>query len=49
MAFADEAAHVGELGCQRLDRLAFAAERIGEVVDEDRARDLHLDRLGEGP
>ena len=49
IAFADEAAHVGELRRQRLDRLALAAERIGEVVDEDRARDLHFDRPGEDP
>src|SRR5439155_889798 len=42
-------AHVGELRRQRLDRLALAAERIGEVVDEDRARDLHFDRPGEDP
>src|SRR5919197_4192971 len=48
IAFANEAAHVRELRRQRLDRLAFAAERIGKIVDEDRARDLHLDRAGEG-
>ena len=49
IAFADEAAHVGELRRQRLDRLALAAERIGEVVDKHRAGDLHFDRLGEYP
>ena len=49
IALTDEAAHVGELRRQRLDRLAPAAKRIGEVVDEDRAGDLHFDRLGEGP
>jgi len=48
VAFTDEAAHVGELRRQRLDRLTLAAERIGEVVDEDRASDLHFDRPGEG-
>ena len=49
IAFADEAAHVGELRRQRVDRFALAAERIGEVVDEDRAGDLHVDRPSEGP
>ncbi|MBA7677504.1 hypothetical protein ES703_85762 [subsurface metagenome] len=34
---------------QRLDRLAFAAGGIGEVINQQRAGDLHLDRLCEGP
>ena len=49
IAFPDETAQVGELRRQRLDRLALAAERIAEVVDQDRAGDLHFDRPGEGP
>ena len=40
---------IRKLRRQRLDRFALAAEGIGEVVDEDRAGDLHLDRLGKGP
>ena len=49
IAFADEAADVGKLRRQRLDRLAPAAERIGKIVDQDRAGDLHFDRPGESP
>ena len=45
---ADEAADVGVLRRQRLDRLALAAAGVGEIVDKDRAGDLHFDRPGEG-
>ena len=49
VTFADEAPHIGKLRRQRLDRFTLAAEGIGEIVGEDRAGDLHLDRPGEGP
>ncbi len=44
IAFADEAAQVGKLRRQRLDRFALAAEGIGEIVGQDRAGDLNFDR-----
>ncbi|MGY3117561.1 hypothetical protein ACVWXQ_001498 [Bradyrhizobium sp. S3.14.4] len=44
IAFPDEPAQV-RIGCRkRLDLLALAAGGIGDVVNECRARDLHLDR-----
>ena len=49
ITFADEAAQIRELRRQRLDRLALAAERIVDVVSEDRAGDLHFDRFGKCP
>ena len=49
IAFPDEAAQVGKLRRQRLDRFALAAKGIADVVGQDRAGDLHFDRLGEGP
>ena len=49
IAFADEAAHVRKLRRQRFDRFALAAERIGKVVGQERAGDLHLDGSGEHP
>ena len=49
IAFADEAPQVGQLRRQRLDRLALARDGIDEVVGQDRAGDLHLDRPREGP
>jgi hypothetical protein len=39
----------GNCAASALTGSPLAAERIGEVVDEDRAGDLHFDRLGEGP
>ena len=34
---------------ERFDRLALAARGIGNVIDERRTRDLHLDRPCEDP
>src|ERR1700676_4337225 len=48
IAFADEAAQIRELCRQCLDRFALAAERIVDVVEQDRAGDLYFDRFGEG-
>src|SRR5579859_358299 len=49
VAFADEAPQIRVLRRQRFDWLALAALRIGDVVEQERASDLHFDRLGEGP
>ena len=48
ITFPDEAAQVGKLLHQCLDRLTLAAEGIADVVDQDRAGDLNLDRSGKG-
>ena len=49
IAFPDEAAQVGKLRRQCLDRFALAAGGIVDVVDQHRAGDLDFDRPGKGP
>ena len=49
IAFADEAPHIRKLRRQRFDRFALAAGGIGQIVGEQRAGDLHLDRPRECP
>src|SRR5438477_3251996 len=44
IAFPDEAAHVGILRRERLDRFTLAALRIGEVIAQERSGDLNFDR-----
>ena len=47
-ALAHGAAQIGILRGERLHRLAFAGLRVIDVIGQQRAGDLHLDRLGEG-
>ena len=48
IALTDEAAQIGKLRLQGLDRFSLAAERIVDVISQDRAGDLDLDRPSEG-
>src|SRR6516225_4740925 len=49
VALADEAAHIRILRGEALDWLAPAAGGVGDVIDQERTRDLNLDRFGKDP